>query len=298
MGSGLLAFYSLKYILNNYKIISIITYYSKKDPIQMKIIEISNKYNIPIIFIHDINNYDHLLSKLLILKPDLQIVASFKILPEKIIKIAKIGTFNLHPSLLPDYKGAAPVNWVLINGETYTGVSTFFISEKIDSGKIILQKKIYISRKDTFKYLFYKLSILGAKLVVHTINYLLNKYSIIQYQCLQNSKKLNKAPKIFQKDCEINWNYNIIKIYNKIRGLNDYPGAWTYINLSHTVYKLKIFDVDYLIMSHNYDIGCFIFKKHQLFISVLNGFIRVKTLQLENRKKMNIIDFYNGIINK
>lgn len=300
IGNGYFASKSLIYMINkSFNIISIIT--NLKDKNNHYIIEIGKIYNIKLLNgNNDLNNKKFLIN-ITKLKPDIIIIVSFKIISIKLANIAKIGTFNLHPSLLPNYKGAAPINWVLINGEKITGLTTFFISKKIDSGKIILQKKVSIYSKSTFKYLYKQLSVIGARLVVNTINYLIMKNKLaVNNTNTNDNKNLFLAPKIFNKDCRIIWSENnVVDIYNKIKGLNDYPGAWTKIIYLNKIKILKIYDVEYYIKNHKYKIGNFIFmNNYSIKISCNNGFIIIKTLQLENKKKITVKDFYNGIKNK
>ncbi|PCH53123.1 MAG: methionyl-tRNA formyltransferase, partial [Flavobacteriaceae bacterium] len=177
-------------------------------------------------------------TKLESLNANLQIVVAFRMLPKVVWQLPKYGTFNLHASLLPNYRGAAPINWAIINGETKTGVSTFFIDEKIDTGNIILQEEVEISKTETVGELHDKLIHLGIKLVVETAN-----------QIEQNNVKTFKqpeidekpAPKIYSDTCKINWNDSLTNIYNLIRGLNPYPAAWTTLINNNKEIKVKIY---------------------------------------------------------
>jgi len=235
------------------------------------------------------------------LNPSLQVVVAFKILPPSIFNIPTYGTFNLHASLLPQYRGAAPINNAIINGETETGVTTFFLDEKVDTGKIIDQKKVSIAETDTAGSLHDKLMKSGAMLVKSTIDSIINQsYSIIpQYELAQKFKELKKAPKIFNKDCRINWNSDINKLHNFIRGLSPYPSAWTdFIDAEKNRKKTKIFYSEPVAISHNYTVGSILSdQKTYLKVAAKNGFLDIKKLQLEGKKKMHTEEFLRGIRN-
>ncbi|WP_262896633.1 methionyl-tRNA formyltransferase [Candidatus Shikimatogenerans silvanidophilus] len=223
-----------KMIKLNYNIVSIITNKEKKiikhgkKIFKSEIKKISIKNNIPILYYEDIN-----INKIKYLKIDLQIVISFKKLPKKIWEIPKIGSINLHPSLLPNYRGPSPIQWVIINGEKKTGITTFFINDKIDQGNIILQKEIKIKNDYNFGSLYKKLSFESSNLIIKTIELVKNKKNIILINKnninKNENKKLKFAPKILKKDRLINWEDSLINIINKIRGLSPYPCAYTFL---------------------------------------------------------------------
>ena len=231
------------------------------------------------------------LNELEILKANIQIVVAFRMLPDIIWKIPEYGTFNLHASLLPNYRGAAPINWAIINGETKTGVSTFFIDEKIDTGNIILQEEIPISEDETVGGLHDKLMIIGSKLVVKTIQ-------LISENTIKTTKQpeieIKSAPKIFTETCKINWNANVNSIYNLIRGLNPYPTAWTTLINNNEEIKVKIFDVKKEVLKHSFTNGRIITSKNELKIATKDGFIIVESLQLAGKKKMDTKSLLNG----
>ena len=231
------------------------------------------------------------LKELEILKANLQIVVAFRMLPTIIWKMPEFGTFNLHASLLPNYRGAAPINWAIINGETKTGVSTFFIDEKIDTGNIILQEEISISEDETVGELHDKLMTIGSELVVKTLK-LISENTIVTTKQPEIEEKL--APKIFTETCKINWNASVNSIYNLIRGLNPYPTAWTTLINNKEEIKVKIFEVKKEVIQHSFTNGFILTSKNELKIAAKDGFIIVKSLQLAGKKKMDIKSLLNG----
>ncbi len=233
------------------------------------------------------------------LKPDLNIVVAFRMLPKQVWQLPKLGTFNLHASLLPQYRGAAPINWAIINGETKTGLTTFLIDDQIDTGQIILQEEMEIDYKDNVGSLHDKMMIKGAKLVLETVNLLAegNFKPIPQNALIKDVSQLKAAPKIFKDDCKINWQQNGAKIYNFIRGLSPYPAAWTiFQNINgDKILSAKIFEAEYLNEKHEMLTGDIDSdKKTYLHIAVPDGFIAIKSIQLEGKKRLNIEDFLRG----
>ena len=233
------------------------------------------------------------------LQPSLQVVVAFKILPPSIFTLPEYGTFNLHASLLPQYRGAAPINHAIINGENETGVTTFFLDEKVDTGKIIDNRKVSISETDTAGTLHDKLMKSGAELVKSTIERIIDQtYSIIpQDELAKNFEELKKAPKIFNEDCRINWKSDIKELYNFIRGLSPYPAAWTiFIDTEGNRKKTKIFFSEPIAEKHNFKAGTIVSdQKTYLKVAAKNGFMDIKKLQLEGKKKMQIDEFLRGI---
>lgn len=225
------------------------------------------------------------------LKPNLQIVVAFRMLPKKVWSLPKLGTFNLHASLLPDYRGAAPIHWAIINGETKTGVTTFFIDDKIDTGEIILKEEIAINNNETVGTLHDKLMHLGANLVVKTVNSIANGNISTTPQPALEEKS---APKLTSENTRIDWSLPIDDIYNKIRGLNPFPAAWTLIKNDSEEILTKIYDIEKVKESHNYEIGKIITTKKELMIAVTNGFIKVNEIQLSGKRKMDTKSLLNG----
>ncbi|REE81903.1 methionyl-tRNA formyltransferase [Lutibacter oceani] len=225
------------------------------------------------------------------LNANLQIVVAFRMLPKIVWQLPKYGTFNLHASLLPNYKGAAPINWAIINGETKTGVSTFFIDEKIDTGNIILQEEVKIGKDEILGELYNKLMNIGSNLVVETVK-MIEKGDVKTKKQPETEEK--PAPKIFTKTCKINWNDSLNNIYNLIRGLNPYPAAWTTLINNGEPIKVKIFDVKPEFKNHNLKSGSIITSKNEIKVAVSNGFVIIESLQLAGKKKMDSKSLLNG----
>ena len=225
------------------------------------------------------------------LKANLQIVVAFRMLPKIVWQLPEFGTFNLHASLLPNYRGAAPINWALINGETTTGVTTFFIDEKIDTGNIILQEEVAIGKDDILGDLYSKLMTVGSNLVVETVKQL-EKGTVKTTK--QSEIEEKPAPKIFTETCKINWNDSLTNTYNLIRGLNPYPAAWTTLINNNEEIKVKIFDVAPIVEKHNLKSGLILTTKSEIKVAVPNGFLKIESLQLAGKKKMDSKNLLNG----
>jgi len=241
---------------------------------------------------------ENFLADLKALQADLQIVVAFRMLPEVVWNMPPMGTFNLHGSLLPQYRGAAPINWAIINGDTETGVTTFFLTHEIDTGKIIGQKHIPISDTDTAGTIHDKLMVVGARLVTETVDQLQkgDMLSIHQDELYEDPSILRPAPKIFKEICRIDWNQPVGKIYNFIRGLSPYPAAWTELVSSVGVSQtLKIYETQKIIQSHSFKVGSIHSdKKSYIDIAVPDGFIRLVSIQLAGKKRMGVNEFLNG----
>lgn len=230
------------------------------------------------------------------LNPTLQIVVAFRMLPEVVWSLPKIGTFNLHASLLPQYRGAAPINWAIINGEKETGVTTFFIEKEIDTGAILLQSKTTITSDDTAGSLHDKLMISGAALVIKTCNNILKGQfqSVNQSIFISDKTILKPAPKIFKPDCKINWEQPTKKVYNFIRGLNPYPGAYCQITLADNTQKtLKVFEAR--ISSGSDKPGKLSIIENKLIAYTLDGALTLTEVQMEGKKRMAAGDFLRGV---
>lgn len=231
-------------------------------------------------------------------KADLQIVVAFRMLPEIVWAMPKFGTFNLHSSLLPQYRGAAPINWAIINGEKETGVTTFFLDTEIDTGKIIAQEKTPIEEMDNAEIIHDKLMHTGALLVLKTVDNILkdNIQAIPQEDVIFGNDELKPAPKIFKETCLIDWNKSIKEIYDFIRGLSPYPAAWTELTTTKgESLSMKIYEAEKIWSSHNLAPGTIATdgKKH-LDIAAKDGFIRIKRLQQSGKKQMSADDFLRG----
>lgn len=225
------------------------------------------------------------------LNANLQIVVAFRMLPKVVWQMPEYGTFNLHASLLPDYRGAAPINWAIINGETKTGVSTFFIDEKIDTGNVILQEEVLIGEHDTLGELHDTLMRVGSDLVVKTVA-LIKEDKVTTFKQPEIEEK--SAPKIFNETCKINWTDTLTNIYNLIRGLNPYPAAWTTLNDNNTKIKVKIYDVKKEYQEHQLKPGTISTTKINIKVAVKNGYLIIDSLQLSGKRKMDSKSLLNG----
>jgi methionyl-tRNA formyltransferase len=237
------------------------------------------------------------INRLNILNADLFLVVAFRMLPEIVWKMPSIGTINLHASLLPDYRGAAPINHAIINGETTTGVTTFFIDEKIDTGNILLREEVQIFPFENAGDLHYRLMKYGARLVIKTLSYIAeNKLeSIPQQQLVGQASHPKLAPKILPQDCIIDWNNDPVKIHNLIRGLAPYPCARSTFKSDLTTYSFKIFESQPQIEKHTFKPGTiFSDEKHYLRISCKDGFLSIGSLQLEGKNRMSTVEFLRG----
>ena len=231
------------------------------------------------------------LSELKILEADLQIVVAFRMLPKQVWDMPTHGTFNLHASLLPDYRGAAPINWAIINGESKTGVTTFFINEDIDTGAVIKQESINISDSTSAGELHDLLMELGSKTVVDTVE-LIEGGKVNPLK--QKSGTFKEAPKLNKDNCRINWAQPAHTIYNHIRGLNPYPGAWTILNNDKDQIEVKIYEGEIIEESHNHPIGHLTVSKKNLLVAVKNGFFKITDLKLAGKRRMDAISLLNG----
>lgn len=243
---------------------------------------------------------DGFLAELEALKADIQIVVAFRMLPEIVWNMPKLGTFNLHASLLPQYRGAAPINWAIINGDKITGATTFFLTHEIDTGKIILQKSIEINDKDNAGIVHDKLMIMGAGLVVETVDMLLagKVDAISQDNFTQYNTELKPAPKIFKESCELSTRLTVSDAHNFVRGLSPYPAAWVELQLPQQSEKtiLKIYESLPEIAIHEHQVGELIIegKKHAK-IAFSDGYLHLLEVQVPGKKRMKIADFLNGL---
>ncbi|MDH6342890.1 methionyl-tRNA formyltransferase [Parabacteroides sp. PFB2-12] len=238
------------------------------------------------------------LADLRALQADLQIVVAFRMLPEVVWNMPRFGTFNLHGSLLPQYRGAAPINWAIINGETETGVTTFFLTHEIDTGKIIKQAKIPVQDSDNVGDIHDKLMALGAGLVVETVDLLLNDAidAIPQETFYTDPATLRPAPKLDKEVCRIDWNQPLKRIYDFIRGLSPYPAAWAeLVPAEGKPQALKIYETEKIVKAHTDEIGTILSDgKSYIDVAVSGGYLRLLSLQLAGKKRMNARDFLNG----
>ncbi|SDS49844.1 methionyl-tRNA formyltransferase [Gillisia sp. Hel1_33_143] len=226
------------------------------------------------------------------LNANVQVVVAFRMLPKAVWQMPALGTFNLHASLLPQYRGAAPINWAIINGETKTGVSTFFIDEKIDTGEMILQKEVEILPEDNLGDLHDKLMNTGAKLVTETLQ-LLKQDKISTTKQIDNND-LKEAPKLTKENTQIDWSRNAKDIKNHVRGLNPYPTAWTLIQNGNEELKVKVFEVEIEDMDHNEPLGRLVVENKTLKVSAKDAYIIFKEIQLPGKRKMEVKQLLNG----
>lgn len=232
------------------------------------------------------------LNELKSLEANLQIVVAFRMLPEVVWKSPLYGTFNLHASLLPNYRGAAPINWALIHGEKETGVTTFFIDDKIDTGAIILKESIPIDDADNMGTLHDKLMNLGAEVVQKTLVLIKNDQVVLTLQ--SNDKDLKTAYKLNRENCKINWQQSGNSIVNLIRGLTPYPGAWTFLYNDSEPISVKIYKASFISSIHKEKIGSMKVENKRVLVAVNDGFVIIENLQLPNKKRMDIKDVLNG----
>ena len=296
MGTPDFAVTILKHLVeNNYTIVGVITATDKPSGRGRKVNESAvKKYaksiNLPVLQPKNLKNKDFV-DELKSLQADVQIVVAFRMLPKIVWQMPKYGTFNLHASLLPQYRGAAPIHWAIINGETKTGVTTFFIDDKIDTGEIILQDEIDISEEETVGSLHDRMMHTGAQLVSKTVDLIAtNKVTTIKQPELEEKS----APKLNPENTKINWNDSLDHIYNKIRGLNPFPTAWTYIYNDNEEILAKVYAIRKEKEDHRFEIGKLITSKKELKVAVQNGFIIIDEIKLSGKKKMDAKSLLNG----
>jgi methionyl-tRNA formyltransferase len=224
-------------------------------------------------------------------RANLQIVVAFRMLPESVWNMPAIGTFNLHGSLLPQYRGAAPINWAIINGEKETGLTTFFLKHEIDTGDMMLQVKEAIQEEDTFEILYNRLKHMGATLILNTVQ-LIEKgnYTTIAQD---NSIALKMAPKLFKETCEIDWNKTEDEIYNFVRGLSPYPCAWTVLN-GKTYKVIQVKKTNYNTDHNKPTAGSVVQEDEQAYVYCQSGKIELIEIQAEGKKKMKVEDYLRG----
>ena len=241
----------------------------------------------------DLKNIDFI-NQIKSMNADLFIVVAFRKIPKEVYSIPKLGTINLHASLLPNYRGAAPINWALINNEKVTGVTTFFINEKIDHGDIISKKEVLIDNDDDYKSLYRKLSIIGSNLLLETIMMVYKgKFQIISQSKVNNKKK---APKLNSENTRINWEDNTERILGMIRGLSPSPGSWTILKNGDNEVRMKIIKANFyrnnLLDKKN--LGRLSIVGNNIYINTKGGQINCTIVQIENKKEMSAKDLLNG----
>ncbi|MCL4162853.1 UNVERIFIED_CONTAM: hypothetical protein GTU68_002544, partial [Idotea baltica] len=296
MGTPDFAVSILKHLVdNNYNIVGVITAADKPAGRGRKLNESAvKKYalaqNLKILQPTNLKN-QHFIEDLKSLNANLQIVVAFRMLPKIVWQMPEFGTFNLHASLLPEYRGAAPIHWAIINGESKTGVTTFFIDDKIDTGEIILQEEITISTDEIVGTLHDKLMFLGADLVAKTVNLIAEGNIKTKKQPTLEEKS---APKLHSENTRINWSASLESIYNKIRGLNPFPTAWTILLNNEEEISAKIYEVEKVKEPHNLKAGTIIASKKEIKVAVANGYVNIKGIKLAGKKKMDAVSLLNG----
>jgi len=307
MGTPEFAVASLKALIDSgFNIIAVVTAPDRPAGRGQKLQEsdvkqFAKNYQIPILQPEKLKSQEFI-DQLKSFNADLNIVVAFRMLPEAIWSMPRLGTINLHGSLLPQYRGAAPINWAVINGDKKTGVTTFFIEKEIDTGKIIHSQEVEISQMDNAGSLHDKLMAAGATLLVKTVSAIQtgNYPQVEQYTALSEGTVLSPAPKIFKETCKINWENEIDNTYNFIRGLSPYPAAWTYFkNLQdNQTISAKIFETKKELANHTMQAGTIISdEKTYLKVAVKGGFLNIIVIQIEGKKRLGIDEFLRGFKN-
>jgi methionyl-tRNA formyltransferase len=284
-------------IKNNYEVVGVITAADKPAGRGQKlkysaVKEYALAHNLTLL--QPLNLKDEtFLAELKALNANLQIVVAFRMLPKVVWEMPSLGTFNLHASLLPNYRGAAPINWAIINGETKTGVTTFFIDDKIDTGAMILSSEIAIDEAENAGHLHDRLMELGSKTVIDTLEMIEtgNVSTVIQ----KDTADIKTAYKLNKENCKIDWTKSAQEINNLIRGLSPYPAAWCFFEDKNEEWNVKIYEAKIISEEHNHPIGCLICTKKEMKIAVRNGFIQILNLQFPGKKKMSTSELLNGI---
>ncbi len=302
MGTPEFAVESLKALVeNHYNVVAVVTMPDKPagrgHKLQYSAVkEYAVAHNLPVLQPEKLKD-ENFLNELRSYKADLQIVVAFRMLPEVVWNMPEYGTFNLHGSLLPQYRGAAPINWAIINGEKETGVTTFFLTHEIDTGKVILQEKTEITEDDNVGNVYDRLMKIGAELVLKTVDMVINDEvnAVEQNTMFADHSELKAAPKIFKETCLIDWNSNIDNIYNLVRGMSPYPAAWGKLLINEEEIPVKIFETKKILEGHIQEPGSIVTdNKSYLNVAVDGGFISIKALQLPGKKRMDIASFLNG----
>jgi len=303
MGTPDFAVGSLKMLLDNqFQLVAVVTSPDKpagrgQQISQSPVKEFATTHNLRVLqptnlkdesFLHELEN----------LKADLQVIVAFRMLPEKVWNMPKLGSINLHGSLLPHYRGAAPINWAVINGEKKTGVTTFFLKHEIDTGDILFQEELPINENANAGEIHDQLIVIGSKLILKTLEAIIeNKYIEIPQNQLQQGEKLKIAPKIFKEDCRIDWGQSVKHIHDFIRGLSPHPTAWSeFRDEQQKVYSFKLFKAHYEENRHQLTIGTLVSDgKNYLKVACTDGFIGFEELQVAGKRRLGIREFLIGI---
>lgn len=307
MGTPEFAVETLKALVeNDYNVVAVVTQPDKpvgRHQTEMQPSEVKKyalEHNLPVLqpvkmkdpeFVEQLRSYN----------ANLQVVVAFRMLPEVVWDMPEYGTFNVHAALLPQYRGAAPINWAVINGETQTGVTTFFLDHDIDTGKVIMQKPFDIPEEADVEYVYDGLMHLGADICMETLDRIIaadgHPESIPQEELITAGQELHAAPKIFKETCQINWNQPAKKVYDFVRGLSPYPGSWTtLVSPEGKETVLKIFKTKRTEIRQG-SVGTTAIVDHKPCIATADGLLIIEELQLAGKKRMNGRDFLNGIKN-
>lgn len=284
-------------IKNSYTVVGVITAADKPAGRGQKIKysavkEYALEHNIPLLQPTNLKE-ETFLEELKNLKANLQVVVAFRMLPKVVWEMPKLGTFNLHASLLPNYRGAAPINWAIINGEVTTGVTTFYIDDKIDTGAIIMSSETEIEPNENAGHLHDRLMRLGSETVTKTLDLIENgnASTIIQ----EESSDIKTAYKLNKENCKIDWTKPALEINNLIRGLSPYPAAWCFFSDNNDEWNVKIYESKIISEDHSFPIGSMICTKKEMKIAVKKGFIQILNLQFPGKKRMTTPELLNGI---
>ena len=237
---------------------------------------------------------EHFLDELKKLNANLQIVVAFRMLPKVVWEMPSLGTFNLHASLLPNYRGAAPINWTIINGETKTGVTTFFIDDKIDTGAMILNSEIAIEPTENAGQLHNRLMNLGSTTVIETLKVIEN--GNVDTTIQEENDEIKTAYKLNKENCKIDWTKSGEEINNLIRGLSPYPSAWCFLKDKNEELNIKIYEARPILENHSYEVGKLISSKKEIKIAIKDGYVQLLSLQLPGKKRMQVAELLNGVL--
>lgn len=278
---------------NGYEIVGVVTATDKmggrgkKELLQSPVKRYALRHNIPVLQPKNLKS-PAFLEELRALNANLQIVVAFRMLPEAVWAMPEHGTFNLHGSLLPKYRGAAPINWAIMNGETETGVTSFFIQHEIDTGDLLLQERLPIYEHETAGELHDRMMRLGAQVVLKSVQAIARQDYKLQKQ---DDTQATKAPKLYREHCEIDFKQSAQQAHNFVRGLSPYPAAWTTLDGK----QLKVLRSEPEQAEHNYPPGQFLSdNKTWIKVAVADGFLSLKSLQLEGRRRLPVEEFLNG----
>lgn len=286
-------------IQNNYSIVGVVTAPDKPagrgQQIQTSAIK---KYavenNLPVLQPTNLKS-EEFIQDLKALQPDVIIVIAFRMLPKVVWEIPPKGTINIHASLLPQYRGSAPINWAIVNGETTTGVTSFYINEMIDTGHVILQKSVSIAPTETAGELHDTLQVSASELLLDTIKTVeLDSSKGISQDSIIGNEELKHAPKLTKEMCKIVWESSSNIIYNHIRGFSPYPGAWTILKKDTQTLIFKIYFAEYILEQHSFNTGDIVIDAKNIKIATKDGFIIPIDIQLEGKKRMKIEECMRG----